>query len=68
MENKVEIIDNNITEDEKVILIKKLRFETGFGLMDCKRFLTQSDFDYNEVLVILNKFKSKIYLTQDGRK
>ncbi|MFA6027647.1 MAG: translation elongation factor Ts [Patescibacteria group bacterium] len=41
-------------------LIKKLRIQTGAGMMDCKKFLTQSKGDYDKAIELFRKEGQKI--------
>lgn len=43
-----------------VDLIKKLRGQTGAGMMDCKKFLTQAKGDYDKAIDLLRKEGQKI--------
>ena len=41
-------------------LIKKLRVQTGAGMMDCKKYLNQAKGDYNKAIEIFRKEGQKI--------
>lgn len=48
-----------LTDDEKLNLVKKLREETGWGMMDCRRALRDSKWDMDGAKSWLIQFRKK---------
>ncbi len=49
----------SLTDDEKLDLVKKLREETGWGMMDCRRALRDSKWDMGGAKSWLIQFRKK---------
>jgi hypothetical protein len=49
----------SLTDDEKLLVVKKLREDTGWGIMDCKRALNQSKWNYDNAKSWLIQFRKK---------
>jgi ribosomal protein L7/L12 len=49
----------SLTDDEKLDLVKRLREETGWGMMDCRRALRDSKWDMNSAKSWLIQFRKK---------
>lgn len=58
-------INITLTDDEKLVVIKKLREETGWGLMDCKKALKESKRDYDNAKTWLIQYRKKSYIFFD---
>ena len=50
----------NLERDEITMIIRKLRNETGFGIMNCKKALEECDFDYEKAKVTVKELESQI--------
>ena len=48
---------------EQLDLLSKLRNETGFGLMDCKRALVHSDWNIYEAYTWLKNYSKRLLIT-----
>lgn len=48
-----------VNDVEKKVLVKRLREETGWGLMDCKRALNESNWNIDEAKSWLIQFRKK---------
>jgi len=48
-----------VLDDEKLALVNKLRTETGWGMMDCKRALHESKWNYDGAKNWLTQFRKK---------
>jgi len=49
----------SLTDDGKIDLVKKLREETGWGMMDCRRALRDSKWDMDSAKSWLIQFRKK---------
>jgi ribosomal protein L7/L12 len=49
----------SLTDDEKLLVVKKLREETEWGMMDCKRALNESKWNYDIAKSWLIQFRKK---------
>jgi ribosomal protein L7/L12 len=49
----------SLTDDEKLLVVKKLREDTGWGMMDCKRALNESKWNYDNTKSWLIQFRKK---------
>lgn len=49
----------SLTDSGKTDMVKKLRMETGWGLMDCKRALSECEWSYDEAKNWLIQFRKK---------
>ena len=49
----------SLTDDEKLDLVKRLREETGWGMMDCRRALRDSKWDMDGAKSWLIQFRKK---------
>lgn len=60
MTKKIELDNSsNVTDDEKMKLVSKLKEETGFGMMDCKKALNNSNLKLDGAKIWLVKFRNK---------
>jgi hypothetical protein len=61
LNQKIVISDDlsSLTSNEKLIVMKKLREETGWGLMDCRRALCETKWDYDNAKGWLIQFRKK---------
>lgn len=55
-------INNSLSHDEQKELCKQLRVETGYGLMDCKRALSDSKWDIEKAKDWLRQFRKRPYI------
>jgi hypothetical protein len=49
----------SLTDDEKLLVVKKLREDTGWGMMDCKSALNESKWNYDNAKSWLIQFRKK---------
>ena len=49
----------SLTDEDKLCLVKKLREETGWGMMDCRRALRESDWKMDGARSWLIQFRKK---------
>lgn len=49
----------NISGECKIELVKKLREETGWNMMDCKRALRETDWKIDDAKIWLANFRKK---------
>ena len=49
-------------QDEQKELCKQLRIETGYGLMDCKKALSESEWDLKKAKNWLSQFRRLPYI------
>ena len=49
----------SLTDDEKLDLVKRLREETGWGMMDCRRALRGTKWDMDSAKSWLIQFRKK---------
>lgn len=55
-------VSNSLSQDEQKELCKQLRIETGYGLMDCKKALSESEWDLKKAKNWLNQFRRRPYI------
>ena len=55
-------VSNILSQDEQKELCKQLRIETGYGLMDCKKALSESEWDLKKAKNWLNHFRRQPYI------
>jgi len=51
--------DIDLTDEEKLGITRKLREETGWGMMDCRKALNNSNWDYEMAKSWLIQFRKK---------
>ena len=55
MEEEI-IVNSNLSKDEEKELCFELRKETGYGMMDCKHALKESEWNIKKAKIYLQKF------------
>ena len=48
-----------LTDDEKLVIVKKLQQETEWSMMTCKRALSESKWDYDDAKSWLIQYRKK---------
>lgn len=51
--------DEPLSDDDKLYIINKLRAETGWGMMDCKRALRESNWKIDDAKAWLIQYSKK---------
>ena len=55
-------VSNSLSQDEQKELCKQLRIETGYGLMDCNRALSECEWDIEKAKDWLRQFRRRPYI------
>ncbi len=61
-ELRIAIVTCSLTDDEKIDLVKRLREETGWGMMVCRSALRDSNWDIDSAKSWLIKYRKESHI------